>query len=173
MNKFKFLTVTFLGVIALLFGSANTQAATRALGSSGHASYRGGGYYHGGYYRGGRYWHGGRYYGGGYPGLYFGFGYPYYGYCDYPYGYYPYGGYGYGYYPYGGRVYNGRAVDNGNNRVAVDVQRALAREGYYHGAIDGVIGEGTRRAIRSYERSHNLRVTGQISGRLLSTMDLG
>jgi hypothetical protein len=172
MNKSKLLRLSFLAAGALLFGHINAQAApshavaASAAHSSLHGGFRGAGsgYYHGG----GRYGHGHYWRGGWYPGLYFGYGYPYYGYgYGYPYGYYPYS-----YYPYGG-VYEGRPVGYANGRVGVDVQRELAREGFYHGALDGVIGDGTRRAIRAYERAHNLRVTGQISGRLLSTMDLG
>ena len=59
----------------------------------------------------------------------------------YPYGYY--GGYGAGY-GYG---------DSSGSRVA-ELQSRLARAGYYHGAIDGIIGPATRRAIRAYERDH-------------------
>jgi Putative peptidoglycan binding domain len=59
----------------------------------------------------------------------------------YPYGYY--GGYGSG---------NGYG-DSSRSRVA-ELQRLLARAGYYHGAIDGIMGPGTRRAIRAYERDH-------------------
>ena len=59
----------------------------------------------------------------------------------YPYGYY--GGYGSGY-GYG---------DSSRSRVA-ELQRRLAQAGYYHGAIDGIMGPATRRAIRAYER-HN------------------
>jgi peptidoglycan hydrolase-like protein with peptidoglycan-binding domain len=54
----------------------------------------------------------------------------------------------------------------------IAVQRRLARNGYYRGAIDGVIGDGTRSAIRSYERAHGLRVDGLIDQRLLATMGL-
>ena len=95
-----------------------------------------------------------------------GFGFPYYG---YPYGYYPYDYYGYGYYPYGygysspygynydyssepayGYDYRDRYRE-GSSVVAL--QRQMARAGYYHGAIDGIMGPETRRAIRAYERS--------------------
>jgi hypothetical protein len=61
----------------------------------------------------------------------------------YPYGYY---GYGYGYYG-SGYGYGGTS----QSRVA-ELQRRLARAGYYHGAIDGIMGPATRRAIRAYER---------------------
>src|SRR6266513_2724742 len=60
----------------------------------------------------------------------------------YPYGYYGYNyGSGYGY------------SDSSGSRVA-ELQSRLASAGYYHGAIDGIMGPGTRRAIRAYERDH-------------------
>ncbi len=104
-------------------------------------------------------WDGGYGYYGGYP---YGYGYPYgsgYGYNSYGYGD-PYG-YGYGYgnggnqyggdYGYGnGRGQYGQAT---HSRVA-ELQRRLARAGYYHGSVDGVLGPQTRRAIRAYERDH-------------------
>src|SRR6266480_3032759 len=64
----------------------------------------------------------------------------------YPYGYY--GGYNYGGYG-SGYGYS----DNSGSRVA-ELQSRLASAGYYHGAIDGIMGLGTRRAIRAYERDH-------------------
>src|SRR5438876_4581057 len=74
----------------------------------------------------------------------------------YPYGYY--GGYGYGYpYGYGGYGYQG---GYGNGSSVVQLQRRLARAGYYHGAIDGIMGPATRRALRAYERTHNQRPYG-------------
>jgi hypothetical protein len=74
-----------------------------------------------------------------------GYGYGYGGYSPYGYGYgnYDDSGYGYG---YGGSGYGDRS------RV-VELQRRLARAGYYHGAIDGIMGSQTRRAIRVFERS--------------------
>src|SRR5262249_61621074 len=94
----------------------------------------------------------------GYP---YGYGYGY-GY-GYPYGGYPYGygygsnyygdaGYGYGGYGYG---YGGNGYGYGGRSTVLQVQRRLARAGYYHGSIDGIMGPGTRRAIRAYERDHN------------------
>ncbi len=95
-----------------------------------------------------------------------GFGYPLaYGYPSY--GYYPYG---YGYYAGPREVaYQAATTDRS---IVFEVQRRLARAGYYRGAIDGVVGNGTRSAIRSYERAHGLRVDGQIDQRLLATMGL-
>ena len=92
--------------------------------------------------------------------------YPYYGY--YPYGYYP-DGYGYG--PYDQSVYQGGA--GYTDSLVGQVQLRLARAGYYHGGIDGVSGNATRRAIRDYQRAHSLPADGQIRRRLLTTMGLG
>ena len=98
----------------------------------------------------------------GYPGYGYGYGYPYYG--TYP--------YGYGYYtPYTSRytVYDRGITDDA---TVAAVQRRLARGGYYHGAVDGVIGEGTRTAIRGFERNNGLPVDGVIDTQLLRTMGL-
>ncbi len=91
------------------------------------------------------------------------FGYPFFPYWyPYWYGYYPYG-----YYYYNGPVY-GKTYGDGS--IVAEVQRPLARAGYYHGAIDGVVGPQTRGAIRAYERAHGLRVDGVISRQLIATM---
>ena len=97
-----------------------------------------------------------------------GLGYPYYGY-GYPYyGSYPYG---YGYYSRPRAVIYAETGYTDDATVAA-VQRRLARGGYYRGAIDGVIGHGTRTAIRAYERNNGLRVDGRIDRQLLATMGL-
>ena len=135
-------------------------------------------------------------YGGFYPyygsgtsvsiGLGGGFGYPYgYGY-GYPYGYggYP-SGYGYGY-PYSYNTYpsdyyNGysttRYVTTSrggdlayDDNVVVAVQERLARAGYYHGAIDGVAGRGTRGAVARWEANHGMYADGRIDRRVLHSL---
>ena len=101
-----------------------------------------------------------------------GFGYPFYSY-GYPYWDYPYGYYPYGYY-YNQPYYSQPAYgyDTYNGSLVVQIQRRLARAGYYRGAIDGVMGPRTHYAIRAYERDHGLRVDGVISRQLLATMGL-
>jgi hypothetical protein len=88
------------------------------------------------------------------------FGFPFFPFY-YPYPYYPYG---YGRYGYQGGY--------GNKSSVVQLQQRLARAGYYHGAIDGIMGPATRRAIRAYERDHNMRAHGVIDGQRLTTVSL-
>ena len=106
-------------------------------------------------------------FGFGYPYYSYGYGYPYYSYGSYPYDYYGSYPYTYGYY-YGQPGYN--TYRNGS--IVIQVQSRLARAGYYRGPIDGIMGPGTRFAIRAYERDHGLRVDGVISGPLVGNMDL-
>ena len=97
-----------------------------------------------------------------------GLGYPYHGYGNPYYGSYPYG---YGYYNRPRAVIYADAAYTDDATVAA-VQRRLARAGYYRGAIDGVIGHGTRSAIRGFERNNGLPIDGRIDRRLLATMGL-
>ncbi len=76
----------------------------------------------------------------------------------YPYSYQPYDYYGYNDYGYG------------DARLVVEVQRRLARAGYYRGAIDGILGPETRRAIRAYERDHKMPAYGVIDRQLVRTL---
>jgi hypothetical protein len=98
---------------------------------------------------------------------------------DYGWGYYPYGAYSYydggyydnGYYDesYGSSQYSQEPYpaqfednrSNGDSSVS-QVQAALARKGYYRGAIDGSLGPATQNALRQYQRNHGLDVTGRI-----------
>ncbi len=123
-----------------------------------------------------------------------GFGYPYYGYpyyLGYPffYGYFPFPNAAYGAPGYGGGGYNhynnqqptygygngnggGQTYHNGEESVVARVQRHLADEGFYQGEIDGNLGPRTFYAIRSYQRSHGLRTTGEVDNELLNSMGL-
>ncbi len=103
----------------------------------------------------------------------------FYGGYPYAYGWYPYYwdspyGYGYNYYPYsyGYSYYGQPAHGYTSDSVVQQVQSQLADEGYYRGAVDGVVGPQTRAAIRAYESRHRMPVDGAISNDLLSTMGL-
>ncbi len=178
------------GAVNMNHSRGNTGGMTMNRGGGRPGVTAGRGNFRGGHYYGNRHYRGGGYYGSGVNFYFGGFGYPYYGspyYYGYPYGYAyaPYYGYSatYAYDPQGvyeGRVVNERARRNtrevdpkDQSSVEARVQEQLAQSGYYRGEIDGVVGEGTRRAIRSYERANGLRVDGRIDSELLSTMGLG
>jgi len=108
-------------------------------------------------------WHGHGYYGGGYyggPRVSIGIGLPVYA----PYYYAP-DPYYYGPAP----VVVGREVGGG---LVVDVQRSLARKGYYRGVIDGDLGPRTRAAIREWQIDCRLPVTGQLDTPTLRSLAL-
>lgn len=91
-------------------------------------------------------------------------------------------GYGWGGYPYGYSYYDdGYApeeysqseYDNGYGDSSVtQVQAALAREGYYHGAIDGSVGPETRNALRRFQRDRGLEATGQVDRSVIEALRL-
>jgi hypothetical protein len=105
-----------------------------------------------------------------------------------PFLFYPYG-YGYGLYPYGSyadaayyddsyasdqyapdTTANQSEYDNGSQ--VSNVQSALAREGYYDGAIDGRLSPATQKALRRYQRDHNLPVNGVVSRAVIEALRL-
>jgi len=120
------------------------------------------------------------------------YGSPYYGYdsdnnypSDYYAGsdYYPQQDYSYGYDPrandngaydedeyYDRGGYN--SPDQNSDRTVADAQTQLAKDGYYQGEVDGVIGHETRRAIASFQSDHGLRVTGNLNQETLATLGL-
>ncbi len=89
-------------------------------------------------------------------------------------------GYGWGGYPYGYSYYDdGYApeqyaqsdYDSGYGDSSVSqIQEALAREGYYHGAIDGSVGPATRNALRRFQRDRGLEATGQIDQAVIDAL---
>ena len=54
--------------------------------------------------------------------------------------------------------------------VETEVQRGLARHGYYRGPIDGDIGPGSRAAIRAFQYDNGLAPTGRIDHGLLAAL---
>ena len=96
-----------------------------------------------------------------------GFGFPYWWYPDY----YYYGDYGY---PYEDGSYDNAPVYDYRYwyGLASAVQTNLARRGYYHGPIDGVIGFASREAIRTFQEVQGLPATGLIDPALLKALKL-
>lgn len=81
------------------------------------------------------------------------------------------------YYP----VYQGEPYSNQNSYEPADqyagitvsaAQRALAGQGYYRGAIDGVPGAGTRQAIARYQADHGLRSTGYLTSETVQSLGI-
>ncbi|MEP6698198.1 MAG: peptidoglycan-binding domain-containing protein [Verrucomicrobiota bacterium] len=52
------------------------------------------------------------------------------------------------------------------------VQQALARRGYYNGAIDGVLGDRSQVAIAHFQADNGMRQTGRVDGRLLAALGM-
>ena len=130
---------------------------------------RNGHFYHGHYGNYGHHGHHGHYRHNGviyvdpfFDPFYYGYGY------GYPYGY-AYGYPGYTSYYSQPSYYEGDYA-GGNYSAEVDVQSALADLGYYDGPIDGIVGSGTRRAVRAFQRDNGLPVTGRIDRRLLNAL---
>ena len=56
--------------------------------------------------------------------------------------------------------------------LAMKVQSALSRRGYYDGPIDGVIGPDSSRAIRAFQEAQGLPATGRIDSNVLRPLKL-
>ncbi len=54
--------------------------------------------------------------------------------------------------------------------ILTEIQRELARRGYYDAAIDGVVGAKTDAAIRDFEQVNNLKSSGEASEALLAAI---
>ncbi len=65
--------------------------------------------------------------------------------------------------------YDGRPAYSGRS-VEIDVQRGLARRGYYRGPIDGDIGPGSLAAIRAFQYDNGFAPTGRIDRGLVSAL---
>jgi len=53
------------------------------------------------------------------------------------------------------------------------VQESLRDKGYYHAKVDGILGPQTRAAIRQYQKSENLTVTGRLDGETAGKLGVG
>lgn len=64
----------------------------------------------------------------------------------------------------------------GNSAVFIDivkrVQTALYAYGYYTGAIDGIVGTGTRTAISKFQKDWGLSITGTITPEVLDALNI-
>ncbi len=161
-------TIRFIPRLSSLLASlclvlpATGLAEHHGHGSHGFGHFHGGSHFvsyrsHSGYYSSGRY----------------GYYRPYY--YDYPY-YSPYSSFGFSYYSspryYSDYSYSVPRYDS-SGALTIDVQRALRRNGYYRGDLDGDIGPESRAAIRRYQYDRGLRATGRIDNALLRSLRIG
>lgn len=61
-------------------------------------------------------------------------------------------------------------VAQANTVSVLEIQQLLDEQGYDPGAVDGIFGDRTARAIRSYQLNNDLAVTGRVSGALLEQL---
>jgi His-Xaa-Ser repeat protein HxsA len=63
-----------------------------------------------------------------------------------------------------------RSTDARARSVVAQVQTGLYAYGYYQGPIDGIVGAGTREALRRMQADWNLKVTGTITPEILDAL---
>ena len=176
-------------VLAGILAIAPTVAFARGGGGGGHGGGGGGhsggfggggghGHFGGGHFRGfaghgftahegahfaAHGWHGDHYgYGGGYWGWYgdpYSYDYPYYGYYDYDDG------------DYSDAQTSPSAVAPSEQTI-VSVHKELAKLGYYHGQIDGIVGPETQEAISWFQSVEKLSVSGRIDDSTLKALQI-
>lgn len=56
--------------------------------------------------------------------------------------------------------------------MVVRVQAALMRRGHYQGDIDGVLGEGTRTALRAFQKENGINQTGRMDIETLTLLGI-
>ena len=151
MRKFNIASLILAGLLA--FAPA---AFARGGGGGGHGGggHFGAGHAVAGHYGGfhGGYWRGGHWYGGGWG----------------PWGW----GYGAGIYDYDDDYYPDTVTLPTYTNVVVAVQQELAKLGYYHGPIDGIVGPQTEKAISWFQSVDKITITGAINGQTLKALQI-
>ena len=74
------------------------------------------------------------------------------------------------YYSYDGPIYGYSGLTP--DRVVVEVQTQLSRDGYYAGPIDGALGPMTRQAIAAFQADNGLAITSTVDEPTLDTLGL-
>jgi hypothetical protein len=83
---------------------------------------------------------------------------------------YPAWGYdpSYNTYAYDGPIYGFDGLNP--DQVVADVQTELQREGYYTGAVNGILDPPTQAAISYYQRDHNLAITSVVDAATVTSL---
>jgi len=74
------------------------------------------------------------------------------------------------FYAYDGPIY--AYNDLPPDQIVANVQSALQQQGYYRGAVDGLLGPLTRAAVATYQRDHGLYVTSAIDQPTLESLGM-
>jgi len=74
------------------------------------------------------------------------------------------------YYAYDGPICAHKSLPP--DQVVADVQEALQRQGYYQGAVDGLLGPPTRTALGDYQRDHSLYTTSAVDSPTLKSLGM-
>ena len=67
---------------------------------------------------------------------------------------------------------SGGAPDESSSLI-MSVQKELARLGYYHGQVDGIVGSETAHALRWFQTVDKLPVSGQIDSATVQALRIG
>ena len=59
-----------------------------------------------------------------------------------------------------------------SGQVVTEIQTKLKRWGYYNGAIDGIYGSGTEKAVRQFQQKNGLTVDGKAGQKTLAAMGI-
>ena len=73
-------------------------------------------------------------------------------------------------YPYDGPIYGFDGLNP--DQVVADVQTQLQKDGYYSGAISGVLDQPTQEAIATYQRDHSLSITAVVDAATVQSLGL-
>jgi Putative peptidoglycan binding domain len=73
-------------------------------------------------------------------------------------------------YPYDGPIYGFDGLNP--DQVVADVQTQLQKDGYYNGAISGVLDQPTQQAIATYQRDHSLSITAVVDAATVQSLGL-
>ena len=140
------------------FGGGGGHGHFGGFAGHGFAAHEGAHGWHGGHYgHGGGYWGGGPYW--GWYGDPYSYDYPYYGYNDYDEGDYS-------------DAQNLPSEVAPSEQTVVAVQKELAKLGYYHGEIDGIVGPETQKAISWFQSVDKLSVSGRIDNPTLKALQI-
>jgi hypothetical protein len=179
MRRVKIAGLILAGLLAISSTAFAHGGGGGGFGGHGGGGF-GGGHFGGGHFGGGHF--GGTHFAAGHFGGHYGWrGGHWYGGRWYGGGWYPYGGWGYPYYddygydaPYAYDGDESAYYDVGANSGTISAaQRELAKLGYYHGSIDGVIGPETEKAVRWFQSVDKIPVTGQLDDQTLQALQVG